>query len=419
MNQTVFEKKVIPWIVVIWFLVTIDSVFLWWDFSRIIRYIALFGMLYASLMLFKKCRATTYNLLIFLSLILYTPWLLSFINNPNVLINKAFMFTTFLLLLFWPQESLSNCYKLLRKIIVFFAIGSSIVSVLSLTGVLQYLPCFTFEGRSDLHRDRGIVYFVYGVFVTINGGPRACGPVQEPGHWAVFLGLFYLIDWYVLKKRNIWFIICGFFTFSSAFWLMFLFVEILNLFSKSTFRKTILFLSIMILAFFIIFLVSPQNIKDDVLYWFFERNLESVYEGFEEAGSLEDALDERASNYSIERYLNLSNNDFLLGTGFRDTTAALSDYRGTILYIGLIGLILSIIPSLLIIRQAKWRLALSLIMCLFLIYLHRGWMYYTPYIYFLTFLAVRIGSVSIVESSQYLIDEAEDSINTNMGIEHT
>ena len=327
------------------------------------------------------------------------------------------MFSTFLLLLFWPQESLSNCYKLLRKIIVFFAIGSSIVSVLSLMGVLQYLPCFTFEGRSDLHRDRGIVYFVYGVFVSINGGPRACGPIQEPGHWAVFLGLFYLIDWYVLQKRNIWFVIGGFFTFSSAFWIMFLSVEILNLFSKSTFRNTILYLSSIIISFYIVFLVLPQNIKDDILYFFFERNLESVYEGFEEAGSLEDALDERASHYSIERYYNLTSNEFLYGSGFRDTTVALSDYRGTILYIGLIGLILSIIPSVLIIRRANWKLALSLIGCLFLIYLHRGWMYYTPYIYFLSFLAVSLSSMPIPEYDNYVIEKTEDNNNDTLVIE--
>lgn len=417
MNQSIVEKTVIPWIVVIWFLVTIDSVFLWWDFGRIIRFAAYIGMFYASLKLFKKSRATTYNLPIFLSLLLYTPWMLSFVGNPNVLINKALMFITFLLLLFWPQESLNNSYKLLRKVIIFFAIGSSIVSILSLIGVLQYLPCFTFEGRSELHKDRGFVYYVYGVFVSINGSARACGPIQEPGHWAVFLGLFYLIDWYVLQKRNVWYIICGLFTFSSAFWVMFLSVEVLNLISRSTFRKTISYFSVIIIAFFIIFMVLPQNIKDEVSYLFFERNLESVYEGYEETGSLEEALDARAGYYSLERYYNLSDKDYLYGTGFRDTTAALSDYRGTILYIGLIGLVLSIIPSVLIIRRAKYRLALSLLVSLLLIYLHRGWMYYTPYIYFLAFLAVSLSSYPIAEYDKYVIEETEDNNNDTLVLE--
>lgn len=424
MNESAFENKVLPWIGTLWFLVAIDSFFLWWDFSsRIIRIIAFLSMLYASLKLSKKCKATTYNLPIFLSLLLYVFWLLGFFtNNTFVLINKIFGFAPLLLLLFWPKDVFNKWYVVLRKVIIFFAIGSSVVSILSLVGVLDYLPHFTFEARSELHKSRGFVYHVYGAFVTIpvaGLNSRACGPVQEPGHWAVFLGLFYLIDWYALRKRNIWFLIGGLFTFSSAFWVMFLSVEILNLFSRSTFRKTISFFSVIIVAVFFIFLVMPQNVKDEIYYLFFERNLEKVYEGYEETGSLENALDERAANYSIERYYNLSLNDYLFGTGYRDNTVVISDYRGTIMFIGLIGLILSIIPVLFTIRKAKWRLALSLIVSLFLIYIHRGWMFYTPYIYFLAFLAVRLSSVPIPEYSQYLVEKIEDSINANVVLEHT
>lgn len=423
MNDSVFEKKVIPWLGTLWFLVSIDSFFLWWDFSRIIRIIAFLGMLYASIKLSKKCSATTYNLPIFLSLLLYIPWLLGFFNNQFVLINKLFGFVPLLLLLFWPKDVFNKWYLVLRKVIIFFAVGSSIVSILSLLGVLQYLPHFTFEGQSELHRSRGFMYYVYGAFVTIyseGGGisSRACGPIQEPGHWAVFLGLFYLIDWHALRKRNIWFIIGGLFTFSSAFWVMFLSVEVLNLFSKRDFLKTVRYFSVIIIAILIMLLVLPQNIKDQVTYLFFERNLESVYEGFEEAGSLDEALDARAASYSIERYYNLSVNDFLFGSGYRDNTVAISDYRGTILFMGLIGLILSIIPSVLIILHAKWRLALSLLASLLLIYLHRGWMYYTPYIYFLAFLAVSLSSMPIAESNEYLIKQVEDNSNSDVVLEN-
>jgi len=397
MTQSTLEKKVIPWLGTLWFFVCIDSFFLWWDFGGVIRVGSWLGIFYASIMLYKKFRATSYNLPILLSLLIYIPWLLSFVGNPNVLINKLFNFIPLLLLLFWPKAALGNWYLILRKVIVFFAIGSSVVSILSVIGVLSYLPHFTFEGASDLHRSKGIGYYVYGVFVTtytsgfgISG--RACGPVQEPGHWAVFLGLFYLIDWYVLRKRNIWFVIGGFFTFSSAFWVMFLSVEIFNLFSISTFRKTVPYLAAFFIASAITFVVLPQHVKDSFTYLFFERNLESVYEGFDGTGSLDAALDARAGNYSLIRYYDLKADDYLFGTGFRDTTSALSDYRGTILYMGLIGLLLSIIPSVLIIRKAKLKLALSLAICLFLVYLHRGWMYYTSYIYLLAFWAVSLSS---------------------------
>jgi hypothetical protein len=416
MNQSTFEKKVIPWIVVLWFLVTIDSFFLWWSFGRIFRFLALLGMLYSTLLLSNRFRTTTYNLPIIFSLLIYIFWLLPFFHNPVLVLIKIFDFSTFLLLLFWPKETLANCYKLLRKVIIFFAIGSSIVSILSLIGVLQYLPHFTLEARSSLHKDRGVLYYVYGAFVTMNGAARACGPVQEPGHWAIIMGLFYLIDRFALQKRSFWMILGGVLTFSSAFLLMFLVVESLNLFTKTSFKKTKQLLFI-IFSVFLIYLVLPQNIKNEVTYLFFERNLESVYENYSENESLTDALDARANDYSIDLYYNLSPREFWFGRGYRDTTAAISDHRGTILFIGLIGLVLSIIPSVLILLKAKWRLFIALGVSLFLVYIHRGWMFYAPYIYFLAFMAVTLSSMPIPEYDKYVIEETEDNNNDTLILE--
>lgn len=410
MNQSTFEKKVIPWIVVLWFLVTIDSFFLWWSFGRIFRFLALLGMLYSTLLVSNRFRTTTYNLPIFFSLLLYIFWLLPFFHNQILVFIKIFDFSTFLLLLFWPKETLANCYKLLRKVIIFFAIGSSIVSILSLIGVLQYLPHFTLEARSSLHKDRGVLYYVYGAFVTMNGAARACGPVQEPGHWAVITGLFYLIDRFALQKRSFWMILGGVLTFSSAFLLMFLSVEVLTLFSRHSLKQFRNLLLILV-GLFIVFLILPQNIKENINYLFFERNLESVYENYNENESLAGALDARASNYSIDLYYSLSPRDFWFGRGYRDTTAAISDHRGTILFIGLIGLILSIIPSVLILLKANWRLFIALGFSMFLVYIHRGWMYYAPYIYFLGFMAETLSSIPIEESDDEEEEDEEYSDN--------
>jgi hypothetical protein len=417
MNQSTFEKKVIPWIVVLWFLVTIDSFFLWWSFGRIFRFLALLGMLYSTLLVSNRFRTTTYNLPIFFSLLIYIFWLLPFFHNQILVFIKIFDFSTFLLLLFWPKETLANCYKLLRKVIIFFAIGSSIVSILSLIGVLQYLPHFTLEARSSLHKDRGVLYYVYGAFVTMNGAARACGPVQEPGHWAVIMGLFYSIDRFALQKRSFWMILGGVLTFSSAFLLMFLSVEVLTLFSRHS-LKQFRNLLLIIVGLFIVFLILPQNIKENINYLFFERNLESVYENYNENESLAGALDARASNYSIDLYYNLNPRDFWFGRGYRDTTAAISDHRGTILFIGLIGLILSIIPSVLILLKANWRLFIALGFSMFLVYIHRGWMYYAPYIYFLGFLAVTLSSMPIDESDDEE-EEDEDYSDNEVVLENT
>lgn len=418
MNQSAFEKKVIPWIVSLWFLVAIDSFFLWWDFSRYIRFIVLFGMLYSSLMLSKKAWITIYNLPIFLSLLLYVFWLLPFFSNKNVLMIKIFDFTPFLFLLFWPKKTLNDSYKLLRKIIIFFAIGSSIVSILSLVGVLQYLPHFTLEGRSALHKDRGVYYYIYGAFVTMEGSARANGPLQEPGHWAIILGLIYLIDRFTLQKRNFWMILGGVLTFSSAFLLMFLVVELFNLFSKTSLKSTKQLLFVLF-GFFLMFMILPNNIKNEITFLFFERNLESVYENYDESGSMTDALDARANDYALTQYYNLNTTDFIFGRGIRDSSSALSDHRGTILFIGLIGLVLSIIPSVLILLKAKWRLFIALGFSLFLVYIHRGWMYFAPYIYFLGFMAVSLSSMPIEETDNFIIEKIEDEDNGVVVLENS
>lgn len=406
MNQSAFEYKILPWIVSLWFLVAINSFFLWWSFGRIFRFAAFFGMLISAIMLSKKSRVTFYNLIIFLSLLFYLFWLFQFSGSIGKII-RIIEFLPFFLLLFWPKENLNNCYILLRKIIIFFVIGSSVVSILSLVGLLQYLPHFTFEGRSMLHQSKNISYFVYGAFLTLNGSARACGPIQEPGHWAVIVGLFYLMDSFILQKRNYWMILGGILTFSSAFLVMFLATELLNLLSKKSFKKTKQFFFALI-GLLIVYFILPQNIKDEFNYLFFERNLESVYENYDESGSIEGALDARASTYALSQYQNLTTYDFIFGSGIRDTSNALSDYRGTIMYMGLIGLILSIIPSVLILTKAKWRLFIALGVSLFLVYLHRGWMFFSSYIFFLAFMAVSLSSMPIEDSDKVLVEKDED-----------
>jgi hypothetical protein len=408
MNQSTFENKILPWIVSLWFLVAINSFFLWWSFGRVFRFAAFFGMLISAIILSKKAKVSFYNLIIFLSLLFYLLWLFQFFGRIGKII-RIIEFIPFFLLLFWPKENLNNCYKLLRKIIIFFAIGSRVVSVLSLVGVLQYLPHFTLEGRSMLHQSRGIEYYVYGAFLTLNGTARACGPVQEPGHWAVIVGLVYLIDRFALQKRNFWMVLGGVLTFSSAFLVMFLATELLNLFSNTSYKQTKQLIFALI-GLLIVYFVLPQTIKDEFNYLFFERNLESVYENYDESGSIEGALDARANTYAISQYQNLTTNSFIFGSGIRDTSSALSDYRGTIMYMGLIGLILSIIPSVLILTKAKWRLFIALGVSLFLVYLHRGWMFFSCYIFFLAFMAVSLSSMPVEESDN---EEEEDENYSN------
>lgn len=385
----------------VWFLVSINCFFIWGGLGRYFRIIGTGGMLLFSILIIKKWRFTTTNLPLISCLLLFLFWLLQF-TSGGLFLARIFDFLPLLLLFLWPKEILNDWYGFLRKVIIFFAIGASIVTILSFMGVLQYLPYYTVDPTSQLHKDRGLQYHIYGLFLTIPNetwASRACGPLQEPGHFAVLLGFFHLIDRFNHRKINFWIVLCGFLTFSSNFVLMFLFVEFHNFLMREKMVKAWKALFVGVIVVGLLSFILPQSTKDQITYLFFERNLESVYENYEDSG-LTGALDQRAGEYSLNRYNNLSRTAFIFGTGYYDSSSALSDYRGTILYIGLIGLLLSILTSFFILMtKGSWRVKVSLFLCLFLVYLHRAWMLYSAFLYFLSYMAIALSSLPSTEIS--------------------
>ena len=292
-------------------------------------------------------------------------------------------------------------------------------------GLLQYIPYYTVDPISQLHKSRDIQYQVYGLFLTIpdnSGIVRACGPLHEPGHFAVLLGFFHLIDRFNHRKINFWIVLCGLLTFSSNFVLMFLFVEFHNFLINGKMLKAWRALFVGVIGFGLLSLVLPQDTKDQITYMFFERNLEKVYENYEDSGSLASALDQRAGEYSLNLYNELDRRDFIFGTGYVDSSSALSDYRGTILNIGLIGLLLSILTSFFILMtKGGWRVKVSLFLSLFLVYLHRAWMMNYSFLYFLSYMAIALNSLPSTETSTIEEDtlpdedtQSSDNINVQL-----
>ena len=394
----------------VWFLVSINCFFIWGGLGRYFRIIGTGGMLIFSFLIIKQWRFTTTNLPLISCLLLFLFWLLQF-NRGGLLLARLFDFLPLFFLFLWPKEILKDWYGFLRKVIIFFAIGASIVTILSFMGVLQYIPYYTVDPTSQLHKDRGLQYHIYGLFLTIPSdtwASRACGPLQEPGHFAVLLGFFHLIDRFNHRKINFWIVLCGFLTFSSNFVLLFLFVEFHNFLMRGRMVKAWKALFVGVVVVGLLSFILPQNTKDQITYLFFERNLESVYENYEDSG-LTGALDQRAGEYSLNRYNNLSRTGFIFGTGYYDSSSALSDYRGTILYIGLIGLLLSILTSFLILMtKGGWRVKISLFLSLFLVYLHRSWMLYSAFLYFLSYMAIALNSLPSTETSTIEEDTLPD-----------
>lgn len=392
MNVSAIDK-VLPLFATIWFFVSIDSIFVWNPFTSIIHIFAALGVIWGSMLSKSVSYVRKYRLLSILMLC-YLIWLMiCFTSNFGNFIKRISIFAPLLFILFWSKELLTESYTIIRKVVIFFAIGASIVSILSLAGLISKIPHFVFPPQESLHERLGYVYYVYGLFVTIQDPAqmliyRACGMMKEPGHFAVILGFIYLIDRYQGQKINLWLVLCGILTFSSNFVLIALFTELHNIFRIKNVKKIVKWVLIAIFAIYIIYLFLPSDIQDQIYYLIYGRNLEKVMDILASSSSINEALDERASDLPLAIYNKMTLTEMMVGVGTYDSAYCLSDYRGMIMAIGWIGTVLSIFSYLFLIRGSRKAMACSLLMTFVLIMMHRSWMLYFPYVYFLSMLAV-------------------------------
>ena len=382
--------KYAPFCAVLWLLYVMNTVFAWIPFSVILRIVGVFGVLAASYLMKSHQTSKSRRAMAFY-VFLYFLWALIKMGHFLAFVSVAMTFVPVLCLLFWPNDKLNEVYTLFRKVVIFFAIGSSIITILSFVGLTSFIPHFELPGQSALHTNKDDFYQIFIIFPQLNTissvTMRACGMMEEPGHFAIVLGFVYMIDRYLHRKINPAIIICGILTFSSAFFLIFFFTEFWNIFKY--WKKTILYMASAFLVGVIIYSSLPSDAQDAVRFLAYERNLEKVTEAFSSSGSLDEALDERTNQYATRVYDRMSFGKKLIGDEW-DEDMILSDYRGFIVRMGYIGLFFVIMISLMSISGAPFHLKVSLLLTLFLIIIHRSWFYYEPFPYFMSFLACTI-----------------------------
>jgi membrane protein len=379
-----------------WIFTIIDPFYLWNSFENVLK--LFFGSLVilATVLLNTKGKLiiTKKGLRLAAVIMLYFIYL-SWRLDANVLsvIVRFFVFFPFVLLAFWQNEILYSLFLFFRRIIVFFSIGSIIISICSVAGLVQYIPHYYLEARSSVHEMQNLSYCVYGCIVTLHGYyasfiPRACGPLQEPGHFAVILGFVFLIDRFMRRKVNIWIVICGVLTFSMNFFILAVFGEIYDMFvNKVGVRKLKIYISILIMGIFVFFLLS-ENLQKQFLFLFYERNLEQVVDSYMSTNSLSGALDERINQTGAFYYEQFTHSSKIMyGIGILDKEIVLSDYRGLILRVGYVGFWISLLLGFFSLLRAHVKQRIFLIGALFLVYIHRAWMMQQPYIYFFVFLS--------------------------------
>lgn len=376
-----------PYFAVLWLLYVMNSIFAWFSFSVILRVIAVTGVVAASFMM-ERHEVTKERRWIVILTFLYFLWAFLKMDQIIAYLSVAMTFVPFMCIVFWPDELLLRTYNVFRKVVIFFAIGSTIITALSYIGLTSHLPHYELGAQSNLHKNWDDYYRVYVIFPELNGVnmlfSRACGMMEEPGHFSIVLGFVYLIDRYTHRKINPAIIIAAIFTFSSAFFLIFFFTEFWN--CIVSWKKTLLYVGFAAALGTISYKALPQDMQDMVYYLVYERNMERVVDAYDSSGSLDEALDERANDLGKNVYDHLSFEQKLVG-GEGDRFIVLSDYRGFIITMGYIGLSLVILISLSTLIGAPTLLKISLFLSLLMIMLHRSWFFYEPFPYYMSFLA--------------------------------
>lgn len=389
-------------------LVIADSFFIWNKYEVLIDISALIFVLLSSIKLWKrhKLHFNKNNIYIFTLSCIYIFYLvLTTMQNINGAIYKCILCFPMLLLLLWPKESLYGVYKYFYKVIVFISCGSAIISILSAVDLLQYLPYFELPARSALHERDGITYYVYGCFVTNHGmsAPlilRACGMVQEPGHFAILLGFIYIIERSVKHTPNIFIILCGILTFSMNFILIMFGMEFVNALRYRKFVKFLRNILGIIICCLLFYLILPKDYQETINYLFFDRNLSEVLDALKETSSLNGALNERINStgeFYYKRFLFSGN--LLFGENITDDNFILSDYRGLILNMGVVGLILCIFMILGSTKHLPFTIRLAFVGALVLVLLHRSWFFYKPFLYIITFLGATVYQLYAISCS--------------------
>lgn len=395
-NGKLTQKTVDNFIVYIscfWLFTVLNSFFVWNSLGNAIRALAAIAVFFATLILYKrkKIKILKRSWLFFLAFFLFYLYLTMVKDSTFAsIISRASAFLPMMLIIFWPPEYINNTYRLFRRWIIFFAIGSTLIVILSFSGLISYIPYYVLEAQSALHERHDVVYHVYFCFVTIAGNlsvlPRACGMLQEPGHFSIILGFIYLIDRILKKKPSFWIIICGILTFSFNFILIAVISEIYYVIYNHNFIKTLKVCLGFIALLVIIFMLLPPDLQEIIYYLAYERNMAEVVDSLS-TGSLQDALDERINQQGAAYYSTfIRSKDIWFGRNINDDTIILSDYRGMLLHIGIIGLIISMFTAIKSSNGISWKTRIPIICTLCLVLLHRSWMFYAPYLYFIPYM---------------------------------
>jgi len=329
-----------------------------------------------------KYRLGLFFLLFVLTFYFYAPCLGHPLNIGNLIV-----FSGILPLLFFEQKIYYLLFRYVRKIIVFVSICSLIIFVLLFLFPQNTIPFPSFEMNpiSMTHIKHGVSYKIYAFVVTYIGYDnvifstlgvsRICGFMSEPGHWGVFIAFILIAELFLYNKRSWILILCGLCTFSTAFYLILAIMELYLIFITKSFqwkRYLLILLSVVLL----LLIIGPE-LRQSLWDMAIGRNID-----------VDKSLDDRTSPMGMlvwNHFLNKDNTLIKL-FGFSPFSMELKgiivvDYREIIYDCGFVGTVLVIFVLLYNLAKVNLKHLILLLSVVGLIFIHRVWMFYMPYMY--------------------------------------
>src|SRR5690554_2143003 len=375
----------------IYLFISLNPFVLWIIWPGFINFPLFIGVIIIGLLaIYLKWYSLTINKILFIIPITFFMLHLgtTFLGGPEFNIGKIMSFTSLIIILGFQSFLHLKIFELFRKGMLFLSWFAVIIFIITLVGIelpYYYIPGDTLVMQNSFGGQS--FYKLYGLVVSSTntvynlGGfnvARICGPFQEPGHFAIYIGLILLFQKMTYNRLSKGFIIAGVLTFSPNFFLI-LFIIFFYDFLYSQNRRNIV-KYVFIGSFFVFFLLLfSEDIRDQIYDLVIGRNID------ETGIDIEKILDDRAGKQTLAYYHSfVQTNYFLYGKGvdFMSQYGILSDYRGMILKYGLLGFIFSIFACVRVLFFSKDLRVISLIaIVILIIYLQRAWMFESTFVY--------------------------------------
>lgn len=323
-----------------------------------------------------------------------------------------FWFMPFLIILFYNDNIVKNSYKILKIIFVFIAVFSLLFWILN---IFKFpIPYYSFY--PDFRVNPTDYYRIYGPAISLFNGnlpvggifgiERITGVFAEPGHFGIYLGIILAIEKFDMTNReNQILLITGILTFSTAFYAIVLLGFVYRIYIDKKISRS--FINTLVIIFIVVgfgFYFSGEGFKQLV----YGRVLGTDNS---EISDVTDIVENRVSDKFIDEFNEFAKTpNVIYGLGYYNEleTIPSTNWRGLIYRFGIVGFVIILLLIYSIVRRFDIGTGLLFFIIAILVISHRSYLFYTPTIYLLFFLAT---SIFKVEAKGYNLSCNSSKIN--------